>query len=53
MPIWLRKFTARKISDYNEKQSKDMKKASKKSNSDKISSGPSINKPTYSTKGRK
>jgi hypothetical protein len=54
MPIWLRRFTAQKISEFNEEQNKEMKKASKgKSSSSTTPKGPAIKKPTYSTKARK
>ena len=54
MPIWLRKFTAQKISEFNEEQNKEMKKASKgKSSSSSTPKGPAIKRPSYSTKARK
>jgi len=54
MPIWLRRFTAQKISEFNEEQNKEMKKASKgKSSSSPVPKGPAIKRPSYSTKARK
>jgi len=54
MPIWLRRFTAQKISEFNEEQNKEIKKASKsKSSSGSTPKGPAIKRPSYSTKARK
>ena len=53
MPVWLRKFTAHKISKFNQKQSKEYEKANKKSKVSTAPKGPAIKSPTYSTKARK
>ena len=53
MPVWLRKFTAHKISEFNQKQSKEYEKANKKSKVSTAPKGPAIKSPTYSTKARK
>ena len=50
----MRKFTAQKISEFNDKQNEEMKKASKgKSSSSSVPKGPAIKRPSYSTKARK
>ena len=51
MPIWLRRFTFQKISDFYEEEAKEAKKASGKSTS--MPTGPNIRQPSYSTKARK
>ena len=54
MPIWMRRFTAQKISEFNSKQNEEIKKASKgKSSSSPVPKGPAIKRPSYSTKARK
>lgn len=54
MPIWMRRFTAQKISEFNDKQNEEMKKASKgKSSTSSVPKGPAIKRPSYSTKARK
>jgi hypothetical protein len=47
MPIWLRRFTAQKISEFNDKQNEEMNKASKgKSSSSPAPKGPAIKRPS-------
>lgn len=50
MPIWLRNFTFKKMNDYYEEESKQMKKGTPAKSMPK---GPNIRKPSYSTKARK
>lgn len=50
MPIWLRTFTFKKMNDYYEEESKQMKKGTPAKSMPK---GPNIRKPSYSTKARK
>jgi len=50
MPIWLRNFTFQKIQEYYEKEKAEYDKANKKGNQ---ATGPSIKKPSYSTRARK
>ena len=50
----MRRFTAQKISEFNDKQNEEMKKASKgKSSTSSVPKGPAIKRPSYSTKARK
>jgi hypothetical protein len=45
MPIWLRKFTFKKLQDYYTKQNEEIKVASKKGNSTTLmDSGGNVNK---------
>jgi hypothetical protein len=50
MPIWLRNFTFQKMQEHYEKEKAEYDKINKKGNQLK---GPSIKKPSYSTKARK
>lgn len=50
MPIWLRNFTFQKMQEHYEKEKEEYDKVNKKGNQLK---GPSIKKPSYSTKARK
>jgi len=50
MPIWLRNFTFQKMQEHYEKEKAEYDKINKKSSQLK---GPSIKKPSYSTKARK
>lgn len=54
MPIWMRKFTAQKISEFNDKQNEEVKKASKgKTSSSSVPKGPAIRNTSYSVKANK
>lgn len=51
MPIWLRRFTFKKMNEYYEEEAKAAKKAGGKATS--MPKGPNIRKPSYTTKARK
>lgn len=52
MPIWLRNYTYRKISDFYEKEKEEMDKAKGKQKAN-FARGPGVRRtPTYSTKAR-
>ncbi len=52
MPIWLRRFHANKISEFNKEQNEKMEKARKGKTSDSKAMGPNIGTPssTYNFK---
>lgn len=52
MPVWLRNFTFQKLNEYYEKEKEAMDKAKSKSPSKSAPRGPSVRKPSYSTKAR-
>jgi hypothetical protein len=53
MPVWLRNYTYRKISDFYEKEKEEYEKAKGKQKAS-IPKGPSVRRtPSYSTKARK
>ena len=49
MPIWLRRFHTKKISDHNEKENEKMEKAQKGQSSESSVMGPNINSNPSST----
>ena len=52
MPVWLRNYTYRKISDFYEKEKEEMDKARGKQKS-AAARGPNVKRtPTYNTKAR-
>jgi len=52
MPIWLRNFTFQKMNEYYEKEQEAMNKSKSKAPSKAAPRGPSVRKPSYSTKAR-
>jgi len=50
MPLWLRNFTFQKMLEFYEKEKQEYDKVNKKGTELR---GPSISKPSYSTKARK
>jgi hypothetical protein len=52
MPIWLRNYTFQKLSEYFEKEQEAMNKSKSKAPSKSAPRGPSVRKPSYSTKAR-
>jgi hypothetical protein len=52
MPIWLRNYTFQKLNEYYEKEQEAMNKAKSKAPSNSVPKGPSVRKPSYSTKAR-
>jgi len=52
MPIWLRNFTFQKMNEYYEKEQEAMNKSKSKAPSKSTPRGPSVRKPSYSTKAR-
>lgn len=52
MPVWLRNFTFQKMNEYYEKEQEAMDKAKSKTPSKSAPRGPSVRKPSYSTKAR-
>ena len=53
MPIWLRRFTFQKISEFYEKEKEEHEKAQGKSTANEFAKGPAIKQPSYSSKARK
>ncbi len=52
MPVWLRNYTFQKLNEYYEKEKEAMDKAKSKTPSKSAPRGPSVRKPSYSTKAR-
>jgi hypothetical protein len=52
MPIWLRNFTFQKMNEFYEKEQEAMNKSKSKAPAKSAPKGPSVRKPSYSTKAR-
>jgi hypothetical protein len=52
MPVWLRNYTFQKLNEYYEKEKEAMDKSRSKAPTKAAPRGPSVRKPSYSTKAR-
>ena len=52
MPVWLRNYTFQKLNEYYEKEKEAMDKSKSKAPTKAAPRGPSVRKPSYSTKAR-